>query len=1392
MAKKLGDIKTLYAYYRFSDYGMTNIGLTEKFLSKEEVWFEGFMDWTFTKCIFNKPFHFGVEGAKLEEDTRGTTENPTPFPGYGSNGLHFNTCAFNEAFEIKDNCVVVFKDCSIGFAEGESIPREVPGVPGGPVGTAPAPVVIEDGCRVEFIGCSIEKPIELRDFCEVRFRNCTFKETTYSLLVENHCKVMLDNCTQAENSEIFLEVNNDCEVTLNSIPQIRSEGKNILVTESSVVKLFTCNLMETFKNRPGDPGASVIDVQSGSKFEARYVDTIRGSKQAIVGNQAEFFMQDIGAITVDKDAKGTVVDLEDSLWRSRRINDIDHINEGYAIHAVNTQFSLNEFETIQSKTPTCIVGEDASFEIHNGDLIQTKVGGVAIHLTGEGRSIFHNIATKIKGCSAAIKLTDGPEVYVDTVNQIISTVASAIVMEGNSSLEVLNVVGEEGEIKGLFNGIFTYGENNRLRVKNVQEVIRGETLDGIDLTNTLYDLQDIPLITGFLKGAELTNCQGLVSNLGVVEGQTEEGCHIVGISGPTDWDTVTEIYSPMEPGLRFEGGAAQTRMANITEIHSEIQPGMVWDQTGGIATFYDCGSIYSLEEAGARITLAAGSSLEMKRVDYVYSLLLEGMVVTCSGEANFYNGKEIYSEEEKGLVVTTSGVGKVGVHTYDKIWSLEQTALNLNLAAGTSTRFYKVDEISSEEGNAIDGSASGRLSVSDTTTIKTELGVAVKLTSAARAFIRFEDIDTIRAETPPDDLFEITGCGNLQIHRVGEFAVDTSERYLCYLTGPGGNYGRCEVIDCLSWTGSEVRGGLYMRDFFRVEAICSREKGSMSFEKATGVVFGVVNCNGAVANWSEIKDQSGEGLNALYTYGISTGAPHKLEFWNIDEIEGNKAVTILTDGVVNLHNLGTIKSPNGDGPALSMEGSGEVRVQRGASGKITIEAKDNDTDAIKITELARVIMIGVDTGVSKGSITIDDALQVQFYDCTLKGTIKPTNSNVEFFGSETTSGYDVNESAVSWTQSDIKVGQDDGTEKEFKSEECAFHMMRCTLDGSENVSIGDSDLLMMHVSGGFSGEFNTTDGGQLLMGCDLSSASKFTGGTTNAIVALFCDLPDAELGGAFLALAGTVGDLDMQGDGGFISVAHTVEDLTTQAKDAVIACRTSIASVDAGAETALIFNGVEVTSTTALGADNAAIFNAFDAQSTVSAGSDNAVFANWLTTAGDFSAGSNNGLVVNWGDIGGALNVHGNSGAFLALVESTGKIDIPSGSAVIGANLDATSVDLDGNAVIAGTTEMPTGDGQGIALSASALIADYMLNLDGRSELRTGLLMDAQYVHMFNNEGHNGYIGNGSAFVMGAKGGGTDASPGVSYDARAQLRTGSYIYDITSADIHHQLPGIID
>ena len=148
--------------------------------------------------------------------------------------------------------------------------------------------------------------------------------------------------------------------------------------------------------------------------------------------------------------------------------------------------------------------------------------------------------------------------------------------------------------------------------------------------------------------------------------------------------------------------------------------------------------------------------------------------------------------------------------------------------------------------------------------------------------------------------------------------------------------------------------------------------------------------------------------------------------------------------------------------------------------------------------------------------------------------------------------------------------------------------------------------------------------------------------------------------------------------------------------------------------------------------------------------------------------------------------------AFLALVESTGKIDIPSGSAVIGANLDATSVDLDGNAVIAGTTEMPTGDGQGIALSASALIADYMLNLDGRSELRTGLLMDAQYVHMLNNEGHNGYIGNGSAFVMGAKGGGTDTSPSVSYDARAQLRTGSYIYDITSADIHHQLPGIID
>ena len=114
-----GDIRDLYAYYRFSDHQLTNIGLKEKTFKREPVWFEGHMDWTFKECMFKIPFYFGVEGNRLTEDNRETEVNPEPFPRYGFNGLHFDTCMFKvdddefgTTFEIKDNCNVVFKGCS--------------------------------------------------------------------------------------------------------------------------------------------------------------------------------------------------------------------------------------------------------------------------------------------------------------------------------------------------------------------------------------------------------------------------------------------------------------------------------------------------------------------------------------------------------------------------------------------------------------------------------------------------------------------------------------------------------------------------------------------------------------------------------------------------------------------------------------------------------------------------------------------------------------------------------------------------------------------------------------------------------------------------------------------------------------------------------------------------------------------------------------------------------------------------------------------------------------------------------------------------------------------------------------------------------------------------------
>lgn len=1313
--KVRGDIRVLYAHYRFSDHASTNIVLKDKSFGMEEVWFEGFMDWTFTRCIFSKSFHFGVEGARLSEDTRGTTGNPEPFPPYGSNGLHFNTCTFSKDFEIKDNCVVVFKDCT--FSDE---------------------FTIEDNCKVEFIGCTFSKGITFKTFCDVRFIRCSLNMSDFGINAEGHCAFHFNNCTHGSPSDYFLSLTNDCKATFYSAEGITMTATSDLfqIDGSSTVKVYNYG---SLISQEGD----VVNISDGSKFEAHNVTTMTASKGnvfAMTGSEA--FIKDVGTLNAPKQ---NVFVTEDSVIRGVNVQTIS-AEKADAIAITTSKMSLANIQTILSSEAKAINAINSELNVSTVDSI-TSAENIAMYLDGTTVSMIRDATLISSGENIAVYIQNGAWGQFENVATIVSGEATGMVVNN------ARLTDRWGELRqGKTQALNATGST--IEFHNIVDMLSGEGI-AITMTGCVYHLSYVTNIVGKMGGWHVTTSRGVQQSTEKIESGEGTALILAGCSGPTEWDSINEISSPLMPAFVVSGDLYGFRASGLLTIESELAQALVWNQSGGEAYLSDINSITSPLEIAATFSVAGKLRVENVQAITSEQALALSISVT-SGEAHFENVQSVTSEEADAMTV--------------------------NVAEGALLRYNNFDSIESEMANCITGSVNGECVIINGARVSTQMGICVNLSGGAQGFLRLADIGVFQSDTASDDLVETSGIGHVQIHRIGEFVVNESSRYLCYISGPGGGFGRCEVIDCLNWSGSEVRGGLYIRDFFHAEAICSREKGSMDFEKATAVVLSMANINnGVIANWADIKDQSSEGYAALYVYGVSD-TPSHIKIYNIDTVEGNVGADLASNGRVEVYNVGEIKSPDGDGPALSVTGGGTFLMQ-GGSGITSIEAKDNDTDAIFVSALNEVQFIKVETVAGKGSINIESTKHVKFHEATLRGTIKAKDSFVEFFGTETTSGYDSSDSVLEWTKSTLNVGQDDGERKDLLTEDCVCKFNRCVISGSEDIKFDDSQTFMIDVDGNdFTGDLGFQRATILMTASFNASNTALVEGA----LLLNSGFEDGSLVGGMISAHSSYKNVSF-GDG-VISTADSMDSLDISLDTGVILNKGRVdGDVTCGVSVGLIMNQGEVLGGLTLDIENAVIFNRAAVTGTTTFGEDNGIIGNYFTVEGAVSTAADTGLILNKASLTGALNIHGNSSALAIMTAVSGKLDIPTGSHALTVGVTASDFDLGGSAAFIGANVMPTGAGQGLVISPNDITGAYMPDLDGKSDLRTGIVMDSEMIHLFNEYGHTGYEGDGTTIALGAKAEGYFDSPQWSLNPSGQSRSGSYIIDLAAA-IHHNLP----
>jgi len=347
------------------------------------------MDFSFKCCRFEKPIYWGVEGARLEGDTRGTDENDDTFPIYGSNGLNFDTCTFTpEApVTIEANCVALFINCVF---EGDQV------------------FTIGNNTRVEFIDCEFNNwCFDITDYCDVRFRRCTWTAPLYHATIANGCQCTYHDCEYKTAQTYVMNISQDSKVIMtgHTAVDITSGTTMFIVSDKSSLDMYNFDTLST--------PDSFLDIDD-SKYKGRKIKLMSAAKDTIVANnKAEVFLKEVDEII----SVLTAFKFTDSLLRM----EVNQLTQGL-IHAIdasdNSEIIIKDYDKIIGIEQDAILGNESHFRVFDGNIIQNTANGAAIHLIGISKSIFKNISEMIQGLFYGLHIENEAEIYVDTCHFI--------------------------------------------------------------------------------------------------------------------------------------------------------------------------------------------------------------------------------------------------------------------------------------------------------------------------------------------------------------------------------------------------------------------------------------------------------------------------------------------------------------------------------------------------------------------------------------------------------------------------------------------------------------------------------------------------------------------------------------------------------------------------------------------------------------------------------------------------------------------------------------------------------------------------------------------------------------------------------------------------------------
>ena len=406
--------------------------------------------------------------------------------------------------------------------------------------------------------------------------------------------------------------------------------------------------------------------------------------------------------------------------------------------------------------------------------------------------------------------------------------------------------------------------------------ISGDDEAGLSLADSAYDIRNVQTMSG-KAGLTVSNCRGVLLNVGTISGQQDAGAIIEDCSGPTEWDTITTITSASGDGLSVSGNLKQLRIINVDTITSTAADGVSWTQASGAAHLGHVLSITSVAEVGMTAVVTMGS-LELKEID---SITAKKDTLVISGEGEVY-----------GSILGT-------------LTSQEGTALSVSMSSSGKARFRDLGTISSEEGTGASLTAQDSAEVSlwtVTSPISSQEGDALLVTASGDSYITFRDVAGMTSQEGRPLVVTASGTAEVYIHSITtECTTEQGAAWTFTLSG------QSQVTVRETAGASSEEGQAVVVNVGAGSTLIMDDNTKFASEKETAV-SGSVSGTLKVNNMSEISTNEGRMIV------LSGGTDSWIEFTNIPTIKGTEpsedAVEITGSGTTRLVNIDEIDGGN--------------------------------------------------------------------------------------------------------------------------------------------------------------------------------------------------------------------------------------------------------------------------------------------------------------------------------------------------------------------------------------------------------------------------------------------------------------------------------------------------